>query len=291
MHILIFGSGGALAGQLEEIFREQEVVALGHADCDITNADTVSSVIEKYRPSHILNAAAYNAVDEAETDDTVAVAVNATAVGHIAAAAEKYGAVFVSYSTDYVFDGTKQEGYRESDATNPINAYGRSKLAGERAIEAVAAEHSSFPYFIIRTSRLFGPQGIGNRAKKSFVDLMLERTKASEPVEVLDAEVSSPTLTGDLAHATRKLFADAAPAGIYHITNSGTCTRYSFAQEIFKQWRELTGQPQPALLPVSVFQGQSAPRPVFSVLLNTKMQPLRSWQEALADYLKKKARP
>lgn len=288
MRVLIFGKGGALAGQLEAVFGAHEVISLFHVDCDITNAEAVSAAVKYHKPSHILNAAAYNAVDEAEVDNTTAVAVNSTAVGHLATAAAEHGATLVHYSTDYVFDGTKQEGYVESDPPNPINAYGRSKLGGEKQMHAIAARNPGFQYFIIRTSRLFGPQGSGTRAKKSFVDLMLERAEKNLPVEVVDAEMSSPTFTLDLAKATHRLLQDQALAGIYHLTNTGTCTRYGFAQKIFGLRHALSSATVPTIVEVPVATGTRAPRPKFSVLLNTKAPALRAWQEALRDYLQKK---
>ncbi len=284
MRILIFGAEGALAGQLESVFRSDDVISLRHADCDITNADDVMRVVRNHRPTHLFNAAAYNDVDTAEADDATAIAVNATAVAHLASAAAAAGAVMIHYSTDYVFDGTVHHGYRESDVPHPINAYGRSKLLGEMAVQSVAREIEGFRWYCIRTSKLFGPTGSSKGAKKSFVDLMLARADAKAPIEVLDTDMSAPTYTVDLAEATRRCVDASWFPGIYHLTNSSACTRYGFAQEIFRQWQTLTGKTPPMLTPVTSLQ-RIAARPNFSILLNTKAPPLRSWQEALRAYL------
>lgn len=327
MRVLIFGKGGALAGQLEAAFAPSslraetgtglclsersnprhegdchgpptgvggprndgkdnpEVISLSHADCDITDATAVGAAIAKYKPTHILNAAAYNAVDEVEVDNAAAIAVNSTAVGHIARAAAAHRGVMVHYSTDYVFEGKKQEGYRESDEPNPVNAYGQSKRGGEIEIEALAAMDSAFRWYIIRTSRLFGALGGGASAKKSFVDLLFERARTGSTIEVIDAEVSSPTYTADLAAATARLLKSSVASGIFHLTNSGTCTRYQCAREVFTLWHDLSGEPLPTIVPVHSFPNRKARRPAYSGLLNTKLPLLRPWQEALRDYL------
>ncbi len=288
MRVLLFGSGGALANQLALVLGDHDVVQLTHKDCDITNASEVRRMVKTHGPSHIINAAAFNVVDKAEEDDTLAMAINGTAVGSIAAAAAAVGAILVHYSTDYVFDGGKPDGYQEEDTPNPINKYGRSKLVGEQELQK-AKQSAGLSYYCIRTSRLFGPIGTAYSSKKNFVDIMIERAGSEQPCEVIDAEVSSPTYTPDLAAATVRCLVERWPFGTYHITNSGSCTRFECAKEIFAQWAKLTGKRVGTVEPISdtALPGR-APRPSHSVLLNTKAPALRAWQEALRDYLQKK---
>ncbi len=288
MRVMIFGAGGALANQLVLAMRGHDVVQLGHKDCDITDAYEVMRVVQKHRPTHIINAAAFNVVDKAEEDDRLAVAVNGTAAGHIARAAAVVRAIMVHYSTDYIFDGKKPEGYREDDAPNPINKYGRSKLSGEQELEKVKSS-VGLSYYCIRTSRLFGPIGTAKSSKKNFVDIMIERAQAGQDCDVIDAEVSSPTYTPDLAAATVRCLKERWPFGTYHLTNSGACTRFACAKEIFAQWALLTGKPQPTINPIAEVAAQGrAPRPAYAVLLNTKTPTMRPWQEAVGEYLQVK---
>jgi dTDP-4-dehydrorhamnose reductase len=172
----------------------------------------------------------------------------------------------VHYSTDYVFNGQQKE-YRETDTPDPINVYGASKLLGEHNIQA---EHDKF--LIIRTSWLFGAYG------RNFVDTMLTTSPHTEQVRVVNDQFGRPTYTKDLAIETRKLL-DRKP-GIYHVTNSGTCSWYEFARAII-----------PNVIPCSTDEfPRKARRPTYSVLLSTKTRPLRHWREALADYLTTKGR-
>jgi hypothetical protein len=182
----------------------------------------------------------------------------------LAEACAEVKAKLVHYSTDYVFDGSRKE-YAESDAANPINAYGRSKLRGEQNIVRVTED-----YRIVRTSWLFGESG------KNFVDTMLSLSKQMENVKVVNDQVGKPTYTVDLAAKTREILE--MPPGIYHITNDGTCSWYEFAGAIIPNAVPCTSEEFP----------RKAKRPGFSVLTNTKTAPLRHWREALADYLRKK---
>ncbi|MBI4281799.1 dTDP-4-dehydrorhamnose reductase [Candidatus Uhrbacteria bacterium] len=297
------GEEGLRRGDPPLIIRggEGELFAWDREECDITNAALVMKKIGELQPALIINAAAYNDVDGAEKDATLANKINGDAIGYLADAATKVGATFVHYSTDYVFDGTKKYGYREDDAPNPISAYGKSKLLGEEKIflslrGAHAPEQSSvrgftprnnFAVYLIRTSRLFGAQGSG---KQSFVDAMLERIQKKDTFEIVDEEYACPTYAEDLAQRTREIIEQKKPSGIYHVTNSAAVTWYGFAQEIFRQAHELgilTRAPLVMPVPSSRFP-RPAKRPAYSQLLNTKLPPLRSWQEALGDYLSEK---
>ncbi len=286
MRVLIFGGGGGLAHALTGVFKDTEHVLLDRRECDITDAIAVEETMGRLEPTVLINTAAYNDVDRAEEEPEQAMRVNGAAVGILAKIALKQGMTLVHFTTDYVFDGQQREGYRESDAPNPINAYGRSKRQGELELEQVARQ-GNLKYYCVRTSRLFGPLGSSPRAKKSFVDSMLGRLH--EPtVQVLDADMSSPTFTTDLASAVVDCLRVERPFGLYHLINQGSCTRFGFAKEIFRQWSALTGQTVPAVAAVHDVSNRRAKRPAFSVLLNTKAPPLRSWHEALAAYLKEK---
>lgn len=250
-----------------------EVIDWDRADLDITDREKVLEKIGMLKPKIIINAAAYNNIDKAETEDRELVfKINAEAVGYLVEASSQVGALFAHYSTDYVFRGDYEDGYAEDVTPDPQSVYAKSKFEGEKKAAG---------QYLIRTSRLFGAAGVGDNAKKSFVDVMLKLGCEKESLDLVDEEVSSPAYVVDLARATRELFESGAPVGIYHCTNSGACTWYEWAQEIFK----LTDLPV-KLNPVSADKfPRPAPRPKFSKLLNTKLPYLRSWQEALAEYL------
>lgn len=241
-----------------------EAVALSHREVDITDRQQVISVIKELKPGAVINAAAYTNVDGCEDEHELACSVNGKAPGYIAEACAATGAKLVHYSTDYVFDGLKSE-YKESDATNPINVYGESKLLGERNIIRAMKD-----YRIIRTSWLFGRHG------KNFVDTMLSLSKQMDKVKVVNDQVGKPTYTVDLAAKTREVLG--RTPGIYHITNDGVCSWYEFASAIIPNTTPCTSEEFP----------RKAKRPKFSVLVNTKTAPMRHWRDALADYLRNK---
>lgn len=277
--IVIIGADGMLGQDLALAFSDVDPVCWDKTDIDITNEQQVQERLRALTPAVVINAAAYNAVDHAETDDGAAIAeaVNAHGPEILAATCATIGARFVHYSTDYVFDGTKKEGYTESDEPHPRSRYAESKYHGEQAVMRVGAD-----WYIIRTCKLFGTPGASAVSKKSFVDTMLDLAATRTRIEVIDAELASPTYTADLAQQTRTLLEGAYPSGMYHVTNAGSCTWYSFAQEIFRQTHTVI-----EVVPVApeAFPRPAA-RPAFSILLNTKLPPMRSWQNALAEYLR-----
>jgi dTDP-4-dehydrorhamnose reductase len=285
MKILILGSLGNLGTQLVKIFKTDsnfEVLALNKEDLDITNNNLLLGKIEQYQPGIIINATGYNSVDGCETNPAeyaVAQKINGEALSYLAEAALKFGATLVHFSTDYVFAGTKAEGYLETDTPDPINNYGRSKLLGEQAI--LEAANRGLNYYLIRTSKMFGPKGLDDTAKPGFFDLMLELAAKGRPIQIVNDEKSCFTYTEDLAKETLKLVSDDHSYGIYHITNSGPATWYEAALELFT----LKGV-KAELLPISRLDyARPAARPANSVLLNTKLPPLRSYQEALKEFL------
>lgn len=280
MKVLIIGSKGMLGQELAKVFADQQVTLWDREEIDITKPEEYGLKITEVGPDLIINAAAMNDVDGIELDDSVAKLVNGSAVGSIADICSILGIFVVHYSSDYVFDGTKQAGYVESDKPEPISKYGESKLLGERVLKQAASE-----YYLIRTSRLFGKQGTGEATKASFVDKVIAKAKAGEPLQLVDEEMSSPTYVVDLAKRTREMLAARKPFGIYHVTNSGACTWYQFGKKAL----ELAGLGNVPVTPVpaNTFP-RPAKRPAFSVLKNTKLPPMRSWEEALAEYLGKR---
>ncbi len=287
--VLILGSQGNLGSQLEIIFNQDKnykVVSWDKKDLDITNEKEMDAKIVQLRPDVIINASAYNAVDECEKNKKefkLASFINGTAVGALAETAKKIKALFIHYSTDYVFDGNKKEGYREDDIPNPINKYGETKLLGEKLIQKI--KDKNFKYYIIRTSKLFGQPGKSEFSKKSFFDIMLELGERSEfskkEIAVVNEEVSCFTYTKDLARATKNLLSLNKKKGVYHITNNFPCTWYEAAEILFK----IVGKKIKIKSVKSDFFPRPARRPKYSILLNTKVEPLRSWPDALEEYL------
>ena len=276
MKILILGAKGMLGQELKFAFLGAEIFAWDFEELDITNKHQVEKKISQLLPDIVINAAAYNNVDKAEEEKQRAVLLNGYATGFIAGACKKIDAIFVHYSTDYIFDGEKKEGYKENDIPKPISVYGASKLLGE-----IETAKNTDKYYIIRLSRLFGKIGAGLSVKKSFVEVMLDLAKSKNEIEVINEELSSPTYAPDLAERTKYIVETKQPFGIYHSANSGRCTWYGFACEIFKQKKI-----DVKAIPVS---GDKFPRPAkrpeYSVLLNTKLPEARDWKEALINYL------
>lgn len=269
---LITGAAGMLGQDLQRALQGRDVTALRRTDLDITDADAVAAAVAGY--DVVINAAAYTAVDQAETDESAAHLLNATAVEHLAKAAAATGAKFVHYSTDYVFQGDAIEPYDEDAPRDPLNAYGRTKADGE--IAALAA-HPDGTY-IIRTAWLYGAAG-GNFAKT-----MVKLAGSHPEITVVDDQRGQPTYTRDLAEQTVRLLDADAPVGIYHGTSSGECTWFDFAREIFR----LTGNDPERVKPTdsSAFVRPAA-RPAYSVLGHRRwheagLEPIRDWREAIA---------
>jgi dTDP-4-dehydrorhamnose reductase len=278
--ILITGGEGMLAGAFKDVLamRGQSCTAPGHAPLDVTDASQIQTLFKEVQPTLVLNCAAYTKVDLCEQHPQQAEQVNGRAVGLLAQACSQTGAWLVHFSTDYVFDGSKRQPWRVEDPTEPINAYGRSKLLGETLLRQSALRR----WMLVRTAWLYGPHG------PNFVQTILRAARSGRPLEVVADQVGSPTYTLDLAEATLSLLhADAA--GLYHLTNAGQASWFEFAQAILRT--------QGLSVPVSPLssdqwrgrQPQSAVRPAWSVLDCSAAErvlgrPMRPWIDALSAY-------
>jgi dTDP-4-dehydrorhamnose reductase len=270
--ILLLGGRGMLGADLRAEFPERAVSAPGSADLDIRDA---AAVLEAAAGTDVvINAAAYTAVDDAETHEDEAHAINAIGAENAARAAAEAGAAFVQLSTDYVFDGTATDPYREDAPRNPTSAYGRTKAEGE---ERVLAAHPS-PY-VVRTAWLYGAGG-GN-----FPRTMLSLAAERDTVSVVTDQVGQPTWTADLARLIAQLLEVTAAPGVYHATNSGSTTWFGFAQAVF----ERAGLDPERVIPTDSSDFvRPAPRPAYSVLGHgawtlAALDTPRSWEAALDE--------
>ena len=251
--------------------RDHEVVALHRAALDITDRRAVEAAMSRHRPDAVINCAAWTNVDEAESHESEATRVNDEAAALLAAAARGVGARFVFLSSDYVFDGEKGLPYVESDQTNPISAYGRSKLGGETSV-AIANPES----FLVRSSWLFGRSG------KNFVETMLALAESEPEVLVVSDQVGCPTYTAHLAEALAELV-ERDEFGVHHIAGGGECSWFEFAQEIFDQ----SGLETRVMAASTEMLARPAPRPAYSVLRSERPSAIElpHWRHGLAEYL------
>jgi dTDP-4-dehydrorhamnose reductase len=273
MRVLVTGAAGMLGRDVTAAAAAagHDVAALARADLDITDPAAVGAAVDGARPDAVINCAAWTDVDGAEEHEAAATAVNGDGAGHVAAAAARAGAHLVHVSTDYVFDGRAAEPYAEDAPTAPAGAYGRSKLAGERAVAAAAPDAA-----IVRTAWVFGRHG-GN-----FVATMLRLGAERDAVDVVDDQVGSPTWTGHLAPALVAI-AERRLRGALHVTGGGSCTWFDLARETFRAaGLDCAVRPQS-----TAALGRPAPRPAYSVLGSTRADApvLPAWPDGLAGYL------
>jgi dTDP-4-dehydrorhamnose reductase len=223
LRILLTGRNGQVGWELErKLARLGEVIATDRATLDLADPDQIRRVVREAKPEVIVNAAAYTAVDKAESEPELAMRINGFAPGVLAEEAKRLGALLVHYSTDYVFDGEKATPYVEDDPPNPINVYGKAKLEGERAIQAVACRH-----LILRTSWVYGPRG------KNFLLTILRLAREGKPLRVVDDQVGAPTTSGMIASATAEILSrNPNILGLFHYAASGKTSWYGFACEI-----------------------------------------------------------
>jgi dTDP-4-dehydrorhamnose reductase len=268
---LITGAAGMLGRDLQSSLASRNVTALSRADLDVADLDAVRAAVAGH--DVVINAAAYTKVDDAETHETDALAVNGTGAGNLAIAAAEQGSRLVQYSTDYVFDGSAIEPYAEDTPHNPVSAYGRTKALGER----LAIEANPQGTFIVRTAWLYGQHG------PNFASTMLRLASDRETVSVVNDQIGQPTWTADLAAQTVALLDSEAPAGIYHGTNAGSASWFDFARAVF----ENAGLDPERVLPTdSASFVRPAPRPGYSVLgheawATAGLPAMRDWRAAL----------
>jgi dTDP-4-dehydrorhamnose reductase len=276
---LVTGAGGMLGQDvLARLDRAGErYVALDRKALDLTDADAVSAALEEHRPAVVVNCAAWTAVDDAETREDEALAINGDGPRHLAEACARTGAVLLHVSTDYVFAGDATTPYAEDAPTAPRSAYGRTKLAGEQAV--LGFERG----YVVRTAWLYGTGG------PNFVRTMIKLEGVKDTLDVVDDQRGQPTWSADLAGLLVELglgaLAGTAPAGVYHGTNSGETTWHGFTQEIF---RLLGADPDRVRPTTSEAFVRPAPRPAYSVLGHGRfaeagIEPLRDWRTALTE--------
>ena len=285
MKVIVTGANGQLGVDLCKVLQHFEVIPLTRKDIEIADMASTKQALNKYKPDTIINTAAYVRVDDCETEQDKAFKVNALGARNVAVAAQELGAKLIHISTDYIFGGEAEARtlpYTEFDTAVPLNVYGKSKLAGEDFVRHLCEKH-----FIIRSSGLFGVAGASGKGG-NFVETVLKLAKGQDELKVVDDQIFSPTYTKDLAQKIAQLITTEY-YGIFHITNKGSCSWYEFATEILKQAELKT-----PIIPVTSDEyPQKARRPRFSVLDNyhlrlLRMDDMRTWQEALKDYMIKK---
>jgi dTDP-4-dehydrorhamnose reductase len=304
--ILLTGKNGQVGRELEHFLPfVGDVIALDRRQLDLSKPDSIRQKIEEIRPHLIVNAAAYTAVDQAESDEAMARTINADAPALIAQQAQRLGAALVHYSTDYVFDGTKSDPYVESDSPNPLNVYGKTKLQGEQAIR-----DAGVPHLIFRTAWVYATHG------RNFLLTILRLATQREELRVVSDQTGAPTWSREIARATTEVLKGALKndsgrllmeqaSGTYHMTASGVTTWFHFATTILKEISQVPqnlpwfasatgGRPIMArrIIPIATAEYPTAARrPAYSVLSNARLSrtfgvELSDWRKALEDALR-----
>lgn len=283
--LALIGANGMLAQMVKKLApAEYTILSLDLPTFDITDRDYVLSTLKSLEPGVIVNCAAYTNVDGCETNEELAFKVNGDGPGYLAEAALELNATLIHISTDYVFPGDKMEPYLETDSTGPISAYGRSKLSGEQAILSSGLKS----FFILRTSWLYGPGG------NNFVETILRLAREREELRIVADQQGSPTYTEDLANAIFCLLESAKEKlsyGLYHFSNSGSCTWYEFADKIVSLARSNNLPVKVnSLLPIRTEEYPlPAKRPAYSVFSKTKYEEITNqtspyWHDSLVSY-------
>lgn len=277
--IAVLGAYGQLGSDLLPCLGDR-AIPLGHGDIELADPASIAKTLEDRRPTHVINCAAYNLVDKAEDEPEAAFRVNAFGVRNLARWCMAQDVVLMHVSTDYVFglDATRNTPWQECDATGPVSAYGASKLAGENFVRMTCPRH-----LIVRTCGLYGDRAA--RGKGNFVETMMRLGKERPELKIVADQRCTPTSTSDLAAALARLI-ETDEWGVYHATNSGSCSWHEFAQEIFRLAR-LTARAIPIK---AVEYGAKARRPDYSVLDCSRLSAvigstMPTWQEALARYI------
>lgn len=299
--ILLIGQDGQVGQELQKtLVPLGEVIGVGRQQLDLAQPELIQQVIAEAAPNLIVNAAAYTAVDKAESEPDLAYAINAIAPKQMAESAQRLGVPLIHISTDYVFDGSQSTPYTETDATNPLGIYGKSKLAGEAEIQQVHERHPDLQFIILRTAWVYGARGKGN-----FVKTMLRLGAEREELRVVADQVGTPTWAAEIARAITALSkqfltpptdttstTSANLSGIYHFTNSGITSWYDFAVAIFEEAKSL-GVPLKLqrVIPITTAEYPTpTQRPAYSALANQKIQtilqsPAPQWRQGLRQML------
>jgi len=287
--ILLVGKNGQVGWELQRTLATLgDVVAIDRQGMDLVNPDSIRNAIRAIRPDLIVNAAAYTAVDKAESEPELAMAINGIAPGIMAEEAKRLGAAMVHYSTDYVFDGTKTSPYTEEDIPNPISVYGKTKLAGEQAVQVVG-----IPYLIFRTSWVYGLRG------RNFLLTILRLAKERDELRIVADQIGAPTWSRMIAEATGQVLSQGAStlvatSGIYNLTAASQTSWHGFTKAILDRMSSQganlslpTPHPLPNLIPITTSEYPlPAPRPPNSVLLSAKLNrtfcvALPAWDASL----------
>lgn len=282
MKVAVIGANGQLGTDVVAAFTRHgdDVIGLTHSDVELSQMDSVSARLQEIRPHVVVNTAAMHHVENCERQPEKAFSVNGIGVRNLATVARDLKATLVHVSTDYVFDGAKGAPYEESDAPNPLNVYGNTKLAGEYFVRSIADKH-----FVLRTSAIYGRSACRAKGGLNFIELMLKLSKERSELRVVDSEIVTPTATTDIACQILALCRTEG-YGLYHGTAEGSCSWYEFAGEIFN----LTGTNTQLVVAGPNEFPAKVPRPTYSVLENRNLKKhnlnvFRSWQEGLREYL------
>ncbi|NDJ22618.1 dTDP-4-dehydrorhamnose reductase [Nostoc sp. B(2019)] len=286
MKILLTGVTGQVGWELQRtLITLGEVISVGRSQMDFAQLNTIRRIIRKVQPDLIINPAAYTAVDQAESEPDLVMAINGIAPGAIAEEAKRLGAAMIHYSTDYVFDGSNTTPYTEADKPNPQNIYGMTKLAGEQAIMAVGV-----PHLILRTSWIYGLRG------KNFLLTMQKLAQEREEIRVVNNQIGAPTWSRIIAEATAQILSQArqdvsgflaSKSGIYHLTANGQTSWYGFAKAIFDHNSQQSERKLQRLIAITSKEyPTAASRPAYSLLNSQKLSNtfglvLPEWQRCL----------
>jgi dTDP-4-dehydrorhamnose reductase len=275
--VLLLGGSGQLGTAIRQRWKECQIVAPSHEALRLEDREEVRVAIERCRPDVVVNAAAFHDVDRCEAEPRPAFEINALAVRDAARFARDAGSIFVTISTDYVFDGETTAPYAEHDAPHPLSVYGASKLAGEFLVDSLRTNA-----LVVRTCGLYGDASA--KGRRSFIERLLEHAGSAQPFRVVADVTASPTFAGHLADAIRRLLEEQR-CGLYHAVDSGSVTWYDFAREAVRQAGAAI-----AVEPIAAHQWKApAIRPRFSALANAKLAELGiampSWRAGIAAYL------
>jgi dTDP-4-dehydrorhamnose reductase len=285
--VLLFGKNGQVGFELERALGPVcRLIAPGHAEADLTDADAIRNLIDHTKPDVIVNAAGFTTVDAAEAQAGLVMQINATAPGIIAECAEKCGAVLIHYSTTFVFDGTKREPYTEADTPNPVNTYGRAKLAGEHAVMAACRRH-----LILRANWVYSAR------RTNFALTMLKLAREKPELRIVDDQIGSPTWARDYADAMARLLIHPGrlreAAGIYHLSAQSCCSRLQWAQWLISQAQAVFGTNGGwARLQPTTTENYPLParRPLYTVTSNRKIEEtfgirMPLWEDQIKPFL------